>query len=92
MSSPDSLTAPAPVAPTASDTPTTPVVPLADCTTWAKQNPSVKVQPLTDPKRKLTVAEKATRKVASAQRKESQAALNATIAKYLQHRAEKFEK
>ena len=96
MSSPDSLTAPAPVAPapvapTASDTPTAPVAPLADRTTWAKQNPSAKVQPLTDPKRKLTIAEKATRKVASVQRKESQAALNTTIAKYLQHRAEKFE-
>ena len=68
-----------------------PVVPLADRTTWAKRNPSAKVQPVTEPKRKLTAAEKATRKIASAQRKESQAALNAAIAEYLQHRAEKFE-
>jgi hypothetical protein len=72
-------------------TPAAPVAPLADRTTWAKRNPSVKVQPLTEPKRKLTAAEKATRKISSAQKKQSQAALNAAIADYLQHRAEKFE-
>ena len=72
-------------------TPAAPIAPLADRTTWAKRNPSAKVQPLTEPRRKLTVAEKATRKIASAQRKESQAALNAAIAEYLQQRAEKFE-
>jgi hypothetical protein len=36
-------------------------------------------------------AEKATRKIASAQKKQSQAALNAAIAEYLQQRAERFE-
>jgi hypothetical protein len=68
-----------------------PVVPLADRTTWARWNPSAKIQPFTEPKRKLTAAEKATHKIASVQRKESQAALNAAIAEYLQHRAEKFK-
>ena len=72
-------------------TPAAPIVPLADCTTWAKRNPSAKIQPLTEPKRKLTLAEKATRKIAYAQKKQSQAALNAAITEYLQHRAEKFE-
>ena len=72
-------------------TPATSSVPLADRTTWAKRNPSANVQPLTEPKRKLTHAEKATRKIASAQKKQSQAALNAAIAEYLQQRAEKFE-
>jgi hypothetical protein len=69
-------------------TPAAPIVPLADRTTWAKRNPCAKVQPLTEPKRKLTPAEKATRKIASAQKKQSQAALNAAIAEYLQQRAE----
>jgi hypothetical protein len=72
-------------------TPAAPILPLADRTTWAKRNPSAKVQPLTEPKRKLTAAEKATRKIASAQKKQSQAALNAAIAEYLQLRAERFE-
>ena len=72
-------------------TPAAPIVPLADRTTWAKRNPCAKVQPLTEPRRKLTPAEKATRKIASAQKKQSQAALNAAIAEYLQQRAERFE-
>jgi hypothetical protein len=72
-------------------TPAAPILPLADRTTWAKRNPSAKVQPLTEPKRKLTAAEKATCKIASAQKKQSQAALNAAIAEYLQLRAERFE-
>ena len=70
---------------------TAPVAPLADHTTWAKRNPSAKVQTLAEPKRKLTAAEKATRKIASELKKQSQAALNAAVAEYLQHRAEKFE-
>jgi hypothetical protein len=51
----------------------------------------LKIQPLTKPKQKLTAAKKVTHKIASAWRKESQAALNTTIAKYLQQRAEKFK-
>ena len=70
---------------------TIPIVPMVDHTTWAKWNPSAKVQPLTEPRQKLTVAEKATCKIASSQRKESQAALNVTIAEYLQQWTEKFE-
>ena len=72
-------------------TPAAPITSLADRTTWAKRNPSAKVQPLTEPRQKLTAAEKATRKIASTQKKQSQAALNAEIAEYLQQRAERFE-
>ena len=72
-------------------TATASVAPLTDRTTWAKRNPSAKVQPLTQPKPKLTAAQKATHRIASMQKKQSQAALNAAISEYLQHRAEKFE-
>jgi len=82
---PASISAPpAPVAPLV-------VAPLADRTTWAKRNPTAKVQPLSQPKRKLTEAEKATRKLASTQKKQSRAALNEAIAEYLQQRSEKYE-
>jgi hypothetical protein len=69
----------------------TPIVPLADRTTWAKCNPAAKVQASCEPTRKLTDAEKATRKLATEQKKKGQVALNAAISTYLLERTEKFE-
>jgi hypothetical protein len=69
----------------------TPIAPLADRTTWAKRNPTAKVQASREPTRKLTNAEKATRKLATEQKKKSQVALNAAINAYLLERTEKFE-
>jgi hypothetical protein len=69
----------------------TPIASLADRTTWAKRNPTAKVQASREPARKLTDAEKATRKLAAEQKKKGQVALNAAISAYLLERTEKLE-
>jgi len=72
-------------------TPPISVGPLADRTTWAKQNPTAKVQPLSKPRRNLTEAEKATQQLASAQKRQGQVALNIAIEGHLQKLSEKYE-
>jgi hypothetical protein len=69
----------------------TPIAPLADRTTWAKRNPTAKVQASREPARKLTDAEKAMRKLATEQKKKGQVTLNAAISRYLLKRTEGFE-
>ena len=72
-------------------TPPISVGPLADCTTWAKWNPTAKVQPLSQPRRNLTEAEKATQQLASSQKRQGQVALNIAIEEHLQKVSEKYE-
>jgi len=67
------------------------VAPLADCTTWAKWNPTAKVQPFSQLRQKLTEAEKATCQLASAQKKQGPVALNKAISEHLQELSEKHE-
>lgn len=62
-----------------------------DRTSWAKRNPTLPTQRLSDPKRKLDAVQKARRKISAEQTKRHRGALNAAILKYLEERAERLD-
>ncbi|KAF7981821.1 hypothetical protein HWV62_31943 [Athelia sp. TMB] len=63
---------------------------LADRTTWAKRNPTAKVQPKRAPGAKLSTAERARRKAATAERNERATRLHDDISEYLEESEEKY--
>jgi hypothetical protein len=70
---------------------TAPIVPLTDRTTWAKRNALQKIQPTREPARKLTDAEKASRKLAAGFKKQKQTQLNDAVASYIVERTAKLQ-
>ena len=70
---------------------TAPIVPLTDRTTWAKRNALQKIQPTRVTARKLTDAEKASRKLAAGFKKQKQTQLNDAVASYIVERTAKLQ-
>ncbi|KAF7965152.1 hypothetical protein HWV62_45392 [Athelia sp. TMB] len=63
---------------------------LADRTTWAKRNPTAKVQPKRAPGPKLSTAERARRKAATAERNERATRLHDDVSEYIEESEEKY--
>jgi hypothetical protein len=69
----------------------TPAALLSDRTTWAKRNGFQKIQPSREPARKLTDAEKASRKLAAGLKKQNQIRLNEAVGAYILERTTKLQ-
>jgi len=69
----------------------TPITTLTDRTTWAKRNALQKIQPTREPARKLTDAEKASRKLAAGLKRQKQTQLNDAVAAYILERTAKLQ-